>query len=448
MRQVSSGILLFLGNDESPMNYRGNDYLFRQDSTFLYFFGLDEPGLNALIDLDEGVALLFGDDATANDIVWTGPQSSLKEKAEWTGVTDFRPTADLAPYITSALSKQRTLHYLPPYRGEQEVHLHALLGIPVAEIRPKASAAFVKAVVLQRSQKAPEEIAEIEKALAISYATHVFAMQNTKPGMRESEIAGAIEGLALAAGGRLSFPPIFSIHGETLHNHHYGNTIAAGRLIVNDSGAESALHYAADITRTLPANGKFTDQQRAIYDIVLRTQLAAIDAIKPGVYYKEIHLLAATVIAEGLIAAGLMKGNTDDAVAAGAHALFFPHGLGHMMGLDVHDMENFGEKHVGYDETVSRSDQFGLTYLRLARKLRPGFVITVEPGIYFIPKLFELWKSENRHPEFINYDAVEKMLGFGGVRIEDDILVSETGCRVLGQPIPKTIEDVESTMNG
>jgi Xaa-Pro aminopeptidase len=304
---------------------------------------------------------------------------------------------------------------------------------------------LVKAVVVQRSVKSSEEIAEIDEAVDIASKMHLAAMKMVKPETDERKIAGMIEGIALSLGYGLSFRPIVSINGQTLHNPYYENKMKAGDLLVNDSGAESRLHYASDITRTIPVGGKFTNKQREIYQIVLKAEMNAINSVKPGITNMDLHLTAAKDIALGLTEIGLMFGNPEEAVSAGAHTLFFPHGLGHMLGLDVHDMEGLGEEYVGYDETVNRSDEFGLKYLRLAKTLQPGYVFTIEPGIYFIPELIDMWKSQNRFPEFINYDMLENYTNFGGIRIEDDVLVTEDEYRVLGsKPIPKSVEEVEA----
>jgi Xaa-Pro aminopeptidase len=278
----------------------------------------------------------------------------------------------------------------------------------------------------------------------ISYEMHTTAMKMARPGIVESDISGAIEGIALQRGSGVAFPVILSVNGQILHNHAHGNIMQEGDLLVNDSGAQTNMNYAGDITRTIPVSGKFTSMQRDIYEIVLKAQVDSIEVIKPGSSYRDIHLLAAETIATGLKELGLMKGNIQDAVAQGAHALFFPHGLGHMMGLDVHDMENFGEQYVGYDESVQRSQQFGLAYLRLAKSLKPGYVLTVEPGIYFIPDLINQWKNSNKFENYIEYTKITEYLSFGGIRIEDDVLVTETGNRILGKAIPKTVKDVES----
>jgi Xaa-Pro aminopeptidase len=443
-KSVPSGILLFLGNEESPMNYPANQYTFRQDSSFLYYWGLDTPGLAAVIDLDADQEILFGDDPTVADIVWTGPQPLLRHKAGLVGVAHSMTAAQLKDVILAAVCKNRKVHYLPPYRPDNVIKIHDLLGIQPAFAKDYSSAEFTRAVVSQRAFKAPEEIDEIEKAINITWEMQTYAMRSARAGMVEAEIAGGMHGIALARGGNLAFPIIFSIHGETLHNHHHANIMANGNIVVNDSGAESELHYAADLTRTFPVSGRFTDRQKEVYQIVLDAQLKALEAVKPGVPHREVHLLACRTLVSGLKQLGLMRGNVEDAVEKGAHAMFFQCGLGHMMGLDVHDMEDLGEKYVGY-EGVERSAQFGLCYLRLARPLCPGFVITSEPGIYFIPELIDQWKAEKKHEDFINYDVLERYRDFGGIRIEDDVLVTETGYRLLGKPVAKTIEEVEAT---
>lgn len=440
---LKRGILVFPGNEESPMNYPANPYRFRQDSTFLYYFGLDEPNVNAIIDLDEDQEIIFGEDAGIDDIIWMGPQLSLVEKTKKVGVSKTDSTLKFYKYLESALKKGRTIHILPPYRAEHRLKLSHLLKVDEKGLMEKVSTDFIKAVVAQRSIKNELEINEIENAHAITYEMQIYAMQHAKAGVIEREIAGAIEGIALAMGSSISFPIILSVHGETLHNHHHNNRLQEGHLLINDCGAESALHYAADITRTIPVGGKFNSRQKDIYEIVLAAQETAIDSIKSGVRFLDIHLKAAQVIASGLKDLGLMKGDVEAAVHAGAHALFFPHGLGHMLGMDVHDMENLGENYVGYDESVRRSEQFGLAYLRLAKNLQPGFVLTVEPGIYFIPELIDLWRGQKKFSGFINYDRVESFIGFGGVRIEDDVLVTEIGHRVIGKPIPKSVADIQ-----
>ena len=442
--RVGSGLILFLGNEESPMNYPANPFPFRQDSSFLYYWGLDFPGLAAVLDVDSGTETLFGTDFTVDDIIWMGPQKTLAEKAGEVGVGAARPTNDLKTCLNEAVNQGRKIHYLAPYRSENLIKIEDLTGIPLIQVCEKASEDLIRAVVAQRSIKSEDEVREIEKALDISHDMYTLAMKMSRPGLIEHDVYGAVEGVVLARGSHVSFPVIFSIHGETLHNHHHHNEMKDGDLLVLDSGAESPLHYASDITRTFPVSGTFSPEQKDLYNVVLEGQTEAIAMMKPGVLNRDVHLHTARVMAEGLKALGFIKGDMNDAVAAGAHALFFPHGLGHMIGLDVHDMEDLGEQYVGYDETVERSDQFGLAYLRLARKLQTGFVVTVEPGIYFIPALMDQWKSQNKFADFINYDKVLAFKNFGGIRIEDDVLVTGDGSRVLGKPIARTVDEVEA----
>jgi len=443
---IKSGILFFPGASDTPMNYRANTYKFRQDSTFLYYFGIDAPDLAAVIDVDNNREIIFGNNRDIDDIVWMGPDKSISEKASEVGISETKSMSELVNSLKSHLSSGETIHHLPQHQAQIKIEFEKWLGIHPTEVELKSSKEFIRAVVQQRSIKSDEEVAEIEKALDISYLMNTLAMRASSPGVLEREVYGAVEGLTLGMGNGVSFPVIFSINGETLHNHHHNNIMRDGDLVLLDSGAESLLHYASDITRTFPVSGSFTSRQKDIYNIVLNSQLKAIEEIKPNISYKDIHLQTAKIISSGLKDIGLMKGNIDDAVNQGAHALFYPHGLGHMLGLDVHDIEGLGEGFVGYDESTQRSEQFGLAYLRLAKKLHQGFVITVEPGIYFIPQLYKIWKSENKLTEFINYDKVAEYLDFGGIRIEDDVLVTETGHRVLGKsPIPKTVEDIEQT---
>jgi Xaa-Pro aminopeptidase len=428
------------------MNYPANTYHFRQDSNFLYFFGIDHQGMAGILDIDNQVDYLFGDDVSIDDIIWMGPQPLVKDKAARVGVPNSMPFGELAGFLKNARDKGRKIHFLPPYRAENKILMEKLLGIPVDKLKVEASVELIQAVVALREIKKPEEIAEIEKAIETGYKMHTTAMKMAKPGVYEREIAGVVEGIALAGGGVLSFPMILSKHGETLHNHDHSNKLEKGDLMLIDTGCETPMHYASDHTRTVPVGGKFSQRQKEIYEIVLEANVKAIEAIKPGVTFKSIHMLAIKTIGEGLKKLGLMKGNIDHAIEQAATALFMPHGLGHMMGLDVHDMEDLGENYVGYDDEVKRSELFGTAYLRLGKRLKPGFVLTVEPGIYFIPALIEKWEQEGKFTEFINYDKVKEYIGFGGIRIEDDVLVTEDGYRILGPAIPKTVADIESLM--
>jgi Xaa-Pro aminopeptidase len=372
-----------------------------------------------------------------------GPQPTIKKLSAKCGVNLTGGINVLEQVIETAVKQGRKIHFVPQYRSDNILKTSQYLGVIPKRVNDYASMELIKAVAEQRYIKAKEEIEEIEKAISIAYEMQTAAMRFAKPGMYEREVAGFIEGIALSLGSGLAFPPILSRHGETLHNHHYDNKFKDGDLVVNDSGAESVSHYASDITRTFPVSGKFTLQQKEIYEIVLISQLVAISEIKPGVNYKTVHMKTAEVITEGLKALGFIKGNVKSVIEAGAHALFFPHGVGHLMGLDVHDMENFGENNFGYDANTKRSTQFGLKYLRFARPLVQGIVLTVEPGIYFIPQLIDKWQSEEKFKEFIDYDRVNQYRSFGGIRIEDNIIVTQNGSRVLGKPIPKAIEDVE-----
>ncbi|TSA35656.1 MAG: aminopeptidase P family protein [Porphyromonadaceae bacterium] len=440
---LKSGILLFLGNDESPMNYADNTFHFRQDSTFLYFFGMDYAGLAGIIDLDEDNEILFGTDLTVEDIVWMGTQPTLLQRGLSYGITQIKPYSQLAGYLQAAIRKGRPVHFLPPYRPENKIKLMDMLGVNPAEVKSKSSTDLVKAVVNLRNHKSAEEIFEIEKAVNISVDMHVTAMKIAKPGMKESELAAAVTQVALAAGGQLSFPVIMTINGQTLHNHYHGNTLKQGDMVLCDCGAETALHYAGDLSSTFPVDRRFTSRQKEIYQISLLSHEAALAKLSPGVPFREVHYAACRTIINGLKDINLMKGDTEEALASGAHAMFFPCGTGHMMGLDVHDMEDLGEVNVGYDGQP-KSTQFGLKSLRLSRPVEEGFVATIEPGIYFIPELIAMWKKDGINASFINFRNVEAYSTFSGIRNEEDIVITKDGYRVLGKRKPKTIDEVES----
>lgn len=438
-----SGIALILGNVESPMNYQDNTYHFRQDSSFLYFFGLNLTGLAGVVDFDSGEDYICGDDVDIEDIIWMGPQVSLAENALKAGVEKTAPFAKLFDIVKSAVAKGRKVHFLPPYRGENKLLLEKLLGISALTISSQASLELIKAVISIREIKEVQEVEEIKRACVTGYNMHVTAMKMAQTGTWEQKIAGTIEGVALAGGGMPSFPIILSQNGETLHNHDHSQTLQEGKLMLCDAGAESLLHYASDFTRTTPVGGRFTQKQREIYEVVLAANNHATSITKPGVTYLSVHLAAAEVMVAGLKELGLMKGDIKEAVAAGAHAMFFPHGLGHMLGLDVHDMEDLGQIYVGYDEEIQPVDQFGTAYLRLGKTLKPGYVITNEPGCYFIPALIDKWKAEGINNDFINFDKVNEYRDFGGIRLEDDLLVTDTGCEIIGERVPVNPDDVE-----
>ena len=440
-KNIGSGVLLFLGNDEQGLHYEDNTFRYRQDSTFLYYFGLSFAGLSAIIDIDEDKEIIFGDELTIDHIVWMGTQPTLKEKSGRVGITEVMPSAEIMNYLHKAVRKGQTVHYLPPYRAEHKLKLMEWLGIPPA--RQEGSVPFIRAIVAQRSYKSAEEVEEIEKACNVTADMHITAMKVLRPGMYEYEVVAEMNRVAESNNCELSFATIATVNGQTLHNHYHGNKVKPGDLFLIDAGAEVESGYAGDMSSTVPADKTFTPRQRAVYEIQNAMHLEAVKALCPGIPYMDVYDLSVRVMVEGMKELGLMKGNAEDAVREGAHALFYPHGLGHMMGLDVHDMENLGELWVGYNGQP-KSTQFGRKSQRLAIPLEPGFVHTVEPGIYFIPELIDLWKGEKKFKDFINYDKVEEYRNFGGIRNEEDYLITETGARRLGKKIPLTPEEVEA----
>ncbi len=427
------------------MNYADNTYPFRQDSTFLYYFGSDYAGLAAVMDLDKGTDTIFGDELTIDHIVWMGTQPTVQEKCERVGVKMTRPFRALHDCLQEALSKGRQVHFLPPYRPEHQITLFRLLQIGFHQQHAKASVPFIRAVVNQRNYKSDEEVAQIQEAALVTADMHLASMRMARAGMRESEIAAAVTEVALRSGGGLSFPVIATVNGQILHNHYHGNILQEGQLFLLDAGAENAMHYCGDMSSTIPVSKKFTSRQKEVYDVTVAAHNAAVEMLRPGVPFRAIYDRAATTIAEGMKSLGLMKGSIADAVAQGAHAMFFQCGLGHMMGLDVHDMENLGEVWVGYNGEP-KSTQFGRKSLRLARELEPGFVLTIEPGIYFIPELIDMWRAEGRFADFICYDKLEAYRTFGGIRNEEDYLITPTGKQLLGKAIPRTVEAIEALM--
>ncbi|AMQ00614.1 Xaa-Pro aminopeptidase [Pedobacter cryoconitis] len=431
---IGEGIILLPGNGESGMNFRDNTYHFRQDSCFLYFTGISRPDLCLIIDIDNDQEILFGDELTVDDIVWTGALETIEAQAEKASIAFTRKKTE----VINALAGNRKVHFLPVYRAETSLKLMdwGLTG--------EASVPLIKAIVAQRSIKSEQEIQEIEKAIHISTLMQLKAQEIARPGVTENAVAAQLQAVAIANGGQLSFPSILTVNGEILHNHA-GNTILKdGQMVLCDCGAENEMFYAGDLTRTFPVGKAFTPLQQDVYNIVLNAQLKAIEALQPGVLYKEVHLLASEHLVRGLTDLGLMKGDPKLAVAAGAHTLFFQCGLGHMMGLDVHDMENLGEEYIGYTAELKKSKDFGLKSLRLGKALEPGFVVTVEPGLYFIPVLIDSWAAENKHAQFINYDKVKQFRDFGGIRIEDDFLITATGSRLLGSPLIKTVAELHA----
>lgn len=442
-QKVGNGLILFLGNDDCGMNYHDNIYTFRQDSTFLYYFGLDVPSIHAIIDIDNDEEIIFGNELTLDDIVWTGPKEPLVEKAVKVGIHKVKPLSAISGYLHDIQNCKQAIHFLPPYRAEHYLKFQEWLQINPSEAAQFASVKLIKAIVSMRSYKTQEEIAEIEKAVDTSVDMHLEFMRITRPGMTEKEVAGKLQSMAIGQGGDVSYPIILTVNGEILHTHTRDLVMQDGQMSLCDAGAETAMHYCGDLTRTIPTGKRFSSIQKEMYEIVLNAQVSAIEACKPGVLFKDVHALASTKLLEGLKSVGIIKGDPAEAMAHDVHTLFFQCGLGHMMGLDVHDMENLGEQYVGYTEDLKKGTTFGWKSLRLGRALEPGFVVTVEPGLYLIPTLIDRWKAENKLSQFIDYNELEKFRDFTGIRIEDDLVITENGNRVLGKELVKGSAEVE-----
>ena len=443
-KKISSGIVLLPGNTHTPYNYSSNPYPFRQDSSFLYFFGINAPSLIGVIDVDSGKEYLFAPAHTTDDLIWEGPVRSFNLRAQRVGVLNTDAPEKCEQLITEAQKQNRKIHFLPPYRSEATLWLMQMLNLSKNEVKAAASEQLIKAVITLRTKKDTDEIAEIENTLnAVTFHVHTNAIRMAQPGIKETDIMAMVENIGLTNKARPAYPVICTINGQYLHNESYNNTLKEGQLLLLDAGIESPMHYATDITRTFPVSKQFTQQQKEIYQLTLDMQQTAFSLMKPGVAYSYVHQKVSETLATGLVSLGLMQGSPQEIVEKGAHALFFPHGLGHLMGLDVHDMENLGESYTGYDEQHIRSELFGTQNLRFGKKLLEGITITVEPGIYFIPALIELWQKEKKFDEHINYMNIAPYLHFGGIRIEDNILITNSGNRILGDPIPKTIKDIE-----
>ena len=442
---VGHGLIVLMGNNESPLNYPSNTYKFRQDSSFLYFFGQHRDGLVGVIDADSGAETLLGDEIDIDDIVWYGEVTSVVQMAEECGVAHTAPMAALTEMVAQAQKAGRKVHFLPPYRHETMIRLHDLLGIHPSQQRDAASQELIQAVIQLRLVKSAEEIEELERAAAIGYEMHTTAMRLCRPGVTEAYIGGVLDGIAASHGSMVSFQSIVSMHGEILHGYPSARPLEAGRLLLCDAGAETREHYCSDHTRTTPISGTFTQRQKDIYNIVVDCHDLALPPARPGVRWWDVHYDVCRLMTNRLKDLGLMKGDTEAAVQAGAHALFLPHGLGHAMGMDVHDMEGLGQTFVGYDEETRPSTQFGTASLRFARRLEEGHVVTDEPGIYFIPALIDLWRKEGTNAEFLCFDEIEKYKDFGGIRIEDDVLITKDSCRFLGEKrIPYHVDEVEA----
>lgn len=444
---VKEGIILLFGNNESPANFPNNGYYpFRQDSSFLYYFGLQRDGLVGVIDIDNDRDILIGNDIDIEDIVWYGSVESMDEMRQRCGAHETMPMKALKTICNEALGKHRKIHFLPPYRHDIKILIFDLLGIHPGQQKDAAGMDLIKAVVKMRSTKEEQEIEELERAAVIGYKMHTTAMRLTKPGVTEKFVSGQVDGIAHSYGSMVSFPTIYTQHGEILHGAPSMNILEEGRLVLCDAGAETINNYCSDNTRTMPVNGKFTQQQLEIYSIVEACHDYALKIAKPGMKYADVHFAVCRLMFDRLKELGLAKGDTEEAVKAGAHAIFLPHGLGHMMGMDVHDMENLDQINVGFDEeTRPNLEQFGTNCLRMGRRLEAGFVVTDEPGIYFIPALIDAWKAKGHCKDFLNFDKLEAYKDFGGIRIEDDLLITKDGCRFIGKDrIPYHPKDIEA----
>lgn len=444
---VGSGLIVLFGNNDSPANYPSNTYKFRQDSSFLYYFGLHRNGLVGVIDVDNDREYLVGDEIDIEDIVWYGSVTSVAEMAEMTGVARTAAMRELPAIVESAKAQGEEVHFLPPYRFDNQIQIMDLLGIHPSQQKAAASLKLIAAVVKMRTTKTEEEIAELERAAEIGYEMHTTAMRLCRPGITEQYIGGMVDGIANAYGCMVSFQTIATQHGEVMHGNPSPAKLEAGRLMLVDAGAETNENYCSDNTRTTPVSGVFTQKQKDIYNIVVECHDHVLEVAKPGVKWWDVHFAVCRIITERLQQLGLMKGDVEESLKAGAHAMFLPHGLGHSMGMDVHDMEGLGQVYVGFDNEVRPSTQFGTNALRFGRRLQKGFVVTDEPGIYFIPALIDDWKKNGTNAQFLNFDKIDEYRDFGGIRIEDDVLITDKGCRFIGSKrIPYHVEDVEEFM--
>lgn len=443
---VGSGLIIVVGNSESPMSYKDNAYNFIQDSTFLYYFGLNSPDLIGVIDIENGKDYIFGKEFTIDDIVWMGQQKTFKERAKEVGIDKFLEIEELEKLLKEAKDDRQVIHFTNQYRVENSLKLSNLLGIKLEDINKEFSEKLLAGIIEMRNIKADYEVVELEKATNVTREMHLTAMKNVKPGMKGYELVALLECAAKKHNATTSFHTICTTNGQILHNHFHGNEFKDGDIVLLDCGARLENGYCGDMTTVFPVSGEFTSRQKDLYSLLIEMFERAEECTKPGVTNKYVHLEVCKVLAEGMVKRGIMKGSVDEIVKAGAHALFFPHGLGHMIGLDVHDMENFGENRVGYDEKIKRETQFGLKSLRMGKELKPGYVLTIEPGIYFIPELIEKWEKEGKFKEYIDYEEVKKYLDFGGMRYEGDFLITETGNRRLGDKMPKYYYEIEEVI--
>jgi Xaa-Pro aminopeptidase/Xaa-Pro dipeptidase len=445
--RLGGGLVLLVGNLDAPINFAHNVYPFRQDSTFAYFFGVSRPGLSAIIDLDGGGEAIYGDEVSFDDRIWLGEGVSLAQQCAAVGCATLKPAADVQAVVAEALKRGREVHFLPPYRAETTLLLARLLGLAPQQVADNASRTLIKAVVGLREIKDAGEIEQIEQALVVANEMHLAAMQATRPGVMECDVVAVMRSVLGRHGLQEAYQPVFTRHGEILHNNEYGSRLETGDLVVNDAGASTILGYASDVTRTLPVGGRFLAHQRELYSLLVLVQEEAIALMRPGLPYADVHRLAALRMVEGMTDLGFFKGSAAQVVESGAYAICFPHGLGHQIGLDVHDMEALGEDYVGYDKDVSRSRLFGQCNLRMGKRLQAGMVLTVEPGIYFIPGLIERWHAEKRHAGLICFERFKGYCGFGGMRVEDVVAVGASSARVLGPHTPKQADEIEAAMS-
>lgn len=443
---VGNGLVLIVGNSESPMSYADNSYNFIQDSTFLYYFGLNSPDLVGVMDVDSDEDYIFGKEFTMDDIIWMGQQRTFKERAKDVGIENFMELEKMKEILKRDKDNERIIHFTNQYRVENSLKISRLLGLSLDEVNEKFSKRLVDGIIEMRSLKRDYEIAELEKATNVTREMHLVAMKNVKVGMKGYELVALLEAVAKKYNATTSFHTICTTNGQILHNHFHGNIFKEGDIVLLDCGARLENGYCGDMTTVFPVSGRFDSRQKDIYSLLIEMFDRAEECTKPGVTNKSVHLEVCKVLVEGLIKRGIMRGSVDEIVDAGAHALFFPHGLGHMIGLDVHDMENFGENNVGYDNVTKREIQFGLKSLRMGKELKPGYVLTIEPGIYFIPELIKKWEKEGKFKEYINYEEVKKYLDFGGMRYEGDFLITENGNRRLGDKMPKYDYEIEEIL--
>jgi Xaa-Pro aminopeptidase len=425
---IANPVILWSGRAPSR-NFAANRFPFRASSHFLYFAGLSLD--NAVIRLDRGKLELFMDNSSADDELWHGKMPTREEIALEIGADAAYPLSELSLKTKEAatIAVQDVVTY------QQQCQL-LTRNIAPANKSEGIDLELAKAIVNLRLVHDRAALVEIKKAVAVSIEAHLAGIKAVSEAKCEAEVRSAMEGIIIANNMTCAYSSIVTVRGEVLHNETYHRPLRSGDLLLADVGAETNSGWASDITRTFPVSGKFSSTQKDIYDIVLKAQTSCIERIRPGIEYRDIHLLACEVIAEGLINLGILQGRATDLVEMDAHALFFPHGIGHLLGLDVHDMEDLGDL-AGYEESRQRSDRFGLGYLRLDRSLQPGMVVTIEPGFYQVPAILNSPQFRNKFRDFVNWEKLDRFADVRGIRIEDDVLVTDSGCEVLTADLPK-----------